>query len=1148
MEQNVKVLLSLFMGGLKKRRHIVAILALLLAMGIKAQASIYSESVKFDLKMKKVSLKEVFKTITDQSEFKFIYNNDVVNDNQIVSVSLQDARVEDILDEILPKHNLEYKVIDRQVIVFPTKDSSNPEMILPSGDQQKTISGKVTSEQGMALPGVTVVIPGTTVGTVTSIDGDYSLQVPADTKSLLFSFIGMKTQEVTIGNKTTINITLEAENIGLEEVIAVGYATQKKANIVGSVTAVSGEKIASIPSSDVTNAISGRMPGSIVMQQSGEPGQNDARILVRGRSSLGDPDDDDRDEALSAPLVVVDGIPGRSLSDIDPVDIESISILKDASAAIYGAQAANGVILVTTKRGEAGKARLNYQFYQGFMTPTILPKVTNAGDYATMLSEYQDYQGKPRTFSDEDIALYYSGRDPWEHPNTNWIDDLVAKWNTTSKHNITLDGGNNGMFYYVSFGFKNEEAIYKQESTNYKQYNLRAKLEIPITEWLKTSIDYAGFLNNKKYPTKGASDIYGQSTRLLPTQWSFWPNGKPGPDIEYGDNPVVTSTFEGGYNDQKWYVNQTTFKATITPPMVKGLTLSAMYTYDVTNNNNKMFRKPWTLYFAYDDDWANATRDSENFVTDLTLHPQSRGYSSPELEEYYRRDTRKLTNFNFNYAREFGEHSISLFGAYEQADEAWKDFHGFRKYYISDIVQTLDGGADADKNAWGTMYIYGRKSWIGRFNYSYKSKYLAEIVFRRDGSLKFPPDSRWGNFPGFLVGWRASEENFWKENLSFFNYFKLRTSYGRMGMDPGDPFQYINKYELSPGLTMGTGKTVETTIRQDVVANPNITWEKQTTYNIGFDSQILNNKFYLNSEFFYSKRSDILATRDASVPEFTGLALPDENIAEVDNRGFEIEAGYHKDFSKDFRLDFGGNIAYNHNEVVFMDEPERAEPWQRRTGHPYGSTLLYKAIGIFADDAAVNAYPSWPNAKPGDVIFEDVDGDGSITSDDKILLDKTDAPEIFYGINLDITYKNWSLSLLAQGQGTFYRMNIQDGRRGEAGNYFQWSFDNRWTTTNTHTNAARAYNRDDLYWAFDVNNSTYHYENMAYCRLKNAVLTYTIPKSVFGNIGISKASIYFSGNNLFLIYAAQRNFDPEIGAPMTYPAIKTFAIGARVTF
>lgn len=1136
MEQKMKGLLSLFLRQLKKIRRASVALLLLMALVINAQASAYSETVTFDLKMKKVTLKEVFKAIADQSEFKFIYSNDEVNDNQKVTFNKQGARVEEILDELLPEFNLDYKVIDKQVVVFAREERHTTTDSNATAQQQRTISGKVIDEEGMPLPGVSVVVQGTTVGVVTDIDGNYTLRVPDDARVLVFSFVGMKRQQVTIGNQTTINITMEAETIGLEEVIAVGYASQKKANVVGSVTSVSGEKIDAIPAADVTNAISGRLPGSVVIQQSGEPGQNSAKILVRGRTTLGD---------NTAPLVVVDGVPGRSLGDIDPIDIESISVLKDASAAIYGATAANGVILVTTKAGKTGKPTFSYQFYQGFMQPTVLPKVTNAGDYATMLSEYQDYEGKPRTFSDRDIELFYSGRDPWEHPNTDWMGDLVANWTTTSKHNLSLNGGSNSMVYYISFGYRNEEAIYKQESTNYRQYNLRAKLDLNITDWLKTSVDYAGFLNNKLYPTKSAGAIYGQATRLVPTQWSFWPTGEPGPDIEYGDNPVVTSTLEGGYDDQKSYINQLTFSGTITPTMVPGLSLNAAFSYDITNFYRKRFRKPWTLYFPK---WDTAIRDSEGFITSMELTPTPRGYSAPELAEDYDRDIRMLTNFNFNYARDFGDHSINLFGAFEQIEQKGNWFGAFRKYYISDVVETIDAGADADKDNWGSMDIYARKSWIGRFNYSYQGKYLLEAIFRRDGSLKFPPDSRWGNFPGLLLGWRASEETFWQKNLAFINYFKLKATYGKIGMDPGDPFQYMNKYVLGSGLTLGSGKVVETVVQQEGVANPVITWEKQTTYNLGFESQLLDNLFSLDFDYFYSKRSDILAPRDASVPRFTGLSLPDENIAEVDNRGLEVEAGYHKQFNNDFRLDLSGNIAYNHNKVVFMDEPERSVPWQQRTGHPYGATLLYNAIGIFADEAHINSYPSWPDAKPGDVIFEDVSGDGQITSDDRILLDKTDAPEIFYGISLDASWKNWTLSVLAQGQGTYYRMNIADERRGEAGNYFQWSFDNRWTPDNRNTNVARAYNRNDQYWAFAVNNSTYHYDNMAYCRLKNVVLTYHIPDEVFGNTGISRASVYFSANNPFLIYSAQKNFDPEIGAPMTYPAIRTLAVGARITF
>lgn len=1111
-------------------------LVLLLAMLTKVQADTYSESVRFNLRMEEVSLKQVFQIITEQSEFKFIYSNDVVNDHQMVSVTFKNSSVEEILDKVLPEFNLEYKVIDRQVIVFPKeKKETKAKGSSSSTQQQKVITGKVIDEEGIPLPGVSIVIKGSTNGTVSDINGKYTLtNVPADAKALEFSFVGMQTLEIVIANQSVIDVTMVAESIDLDEVISIGYASQKKANIVGAVTAVRGSEIAAIPAADITNAISGRLPGSVIIQQSGEPGNNSAKILVRGRSTLG---------GNTGPLIVVDGIPGRSLSDVDPVDVASISVLKDASAAIYGATAANGVILVTTKKGKSGLPRLSYQFYQGWMTPTVLPKTTNAGDYSTMLSEYQDYENRNRTYTDEDIALFYSGRDPWEHPNTDWMSDLVAKWTTTSKHNFTIDGGHKGLYYYVSFGYKNEEAIYKAESTNYKQYNVRAKLDIPITKWLKASIDYAGFVKNKLYPTKSAGAVYGQATRLVPTQWSYWPNGKPGPDIEYGDNPVVTSTLETGTDDTKNYINQTTFRFDLTP--LEGLSVNGYFTFDMNNQYRKRFQKPWILYFPR---WDTAIRDSEGFITDMELTPTPRGVPTPELTEVYDRSSRKLWNVSATYEKRFGDHEFKVFGAYEQISEDWNYFSAFRKYYISEAVKTIDAGSDTDKDNSGTMSIYARKSWIGRINYNYKGKYLVEFLIRRDGSLKFPPNSRWGTFPGILLGWRASEEDFWKNNIGFINYFKLRASYGKMGMDPGAAFQYMNKYVLASGMTFSTDKIVETIVQQQGVANPNITWEKQTTYNIGFDSKFLKNTFHLNTEFFYNKRSDILTPRNASVPGYTGLQLPDENIAEVDNRGFEFDAGYHFKSNSGFSFDLSANLSWSRNKVVFMDEPERAVDWQQRTGHPYGAQLLYNAIGIFADQASLDAYPHWAGAKPGDVIFEDYNNDGQINSDDKILFDKTDAPETFYGIVFDARYKNFSLSILAQGQGEYYRMNIQDSRRGEAGNYFQWSFDNRWTPENIHTDVARAYNRDDQYWAFGRNNSTYHWDNMAYCRLKNLVLGYDFPKSLFGNSGISNLNVFFSGNNLFLIYSAQKNFDPEIGRPMTYPAVKTYALGLKLTF
>lgn len=1148
MEQSVKVTQSRFTGRLKNLRQTLSILLiLLLATVLNVQASTYSESVKFDLKMKKVSLKEVFQTITDQSEFKFIYNNDVVNDDQKVSVTSEDARVEEILDEILPKHNLEYRVIDRQVIVFPKEEKSKTETVsLSNSQQQKSISGKVVDETGSPLPGVSVVVKGTTVGVVTDVDGNYSLSIPTEAETLVYSFVGMKTQEVVVGNRISINITMLADVTDLDEVVIVGYGTQKRANVIGSVASMDGDKLKAIPSVNVTNAISGYLPGSVVIQETGEPGDIDPRILVRGRTTLGG--NAGQNVSNTAPLIVIDGIPGRSMDEIDPNDIESLSVLKDASAAIYGAQAANGVFLIKTKSGKAGKPRMSYQVFEGFMTPTLKPDVTNAAEYAEMLSEYQTAQGKARRYSDQDIELFRNGKDPWEHPNTDWYGDLIKDWTTTTRHNFTLDGGANGMTYYFSLGYKTDEAIYKAKTTNYKQYNVRTKLEMPINEWLKTNVELAGFLNNRIYPYKSADAIVGQSTRLVPTNWSYWPTKEgryPGPDIEYGDNPVETSTFSAGKDDQKTYRYLSTFSATIDVPFVKGLSFTGSYSYDITNFYRKRFFNPWILYYP---NWDKATRGADGFITDMPLTPTLRGLSSAENHENYDRTINQTTMVNTNYIKTIGDHNISVFAGFEQYQHDWNYFYAYRKYYISSIIQTMEAGNSKDQNIAGSASIYARKSWIGRGTYDYKGKYLAEVVFRADGSLKFPESKRWGYFPGILTGWRASEETFWKDNLSFFNYFKLRASWGMMGMDPGGSFQFMDKYNLSRGMVFGTGSDIETAVGPPVVANPNITWETQTTYNLGFDSKLMNDLFHLNTEFFYSRREDILATKDASVPNFTGLSLPSENIGIVDNRGFEIDAGIHKKINNDLFVNLTGNFSYNKNEIVYMDEPERAVAWQQLTGHPYGAALLYDAIGIFKDQAQVDATPHVSGAKPGDVIFRDVSGDGEITGDDRILLDEIDYPNTFYGISLDATWKDFSLLIHLQGQGKMYKMTQYDNRRGEAGNYYQWQYDNRWTPTNTETNIARAYNRDDLYWSPGVRNSTYWYDNTAYLRLKNLVLNYNIPAKYYTKYGINKVALYLSGNDLALLYAATRKFDPEVNGAGVYPKMRTIALGANITF
>lgn len=1110
-------------------------LALLFIFGgiLVATANTYSQTTKLTLKAKNEAIKEVLRNIEKQSEFTFVYNVKEVDLNRKVNLSAENVVIKDVLDNIFKNQGIGYVVKDRHIALYALKEA---EAIGNSVLQNnKKITGVIRDAQGEPIIGANVIVKGTTEGTITNIDGEFTLEVPANA-ILQVSYIGYIPQEIAVGNQSNLKVNLREETQNIDEVVVVGYGVQKKQNLVGAVTTLQGGEIAKTAAFDVTNAISGRLPGASVTQGSGEPGKDEAKILIRGRSTLGDKKDIN-------PLVVIDGIPDRSLYEIDPNDIENISVLKDASAAIYGSRAANGVILVTTKSGATGKPTLNYQFHEGWNKPTILPKAADAGEYSQYISDYQDYEGLSRLYSDRDIELYRNGTDPWEHPNTNWLRDLTKKWTNESRHNISINGGLEKMRYYASFGYKNNEAIYTSKSARYKQYNYRVKLDIPVVDWAVASLQYNGYITNKKYPTTSTDQLFGWGTMVVPTTHSYWPTGEPGPDFEAGVNPVVNSSFAAGYDETENQKNELTMKISIQPPMIKGLSIDGFFNYDVNHENNKKFKKPWTLYYPK---YETAVRNSDGFITSMDLEPRLRGLDSPELTMKNAKTKRKMYNASVSYGNTFGDHTFNVFAAYEQFDEDYFDFSAYRKYFISDLVQAIEAGGEKDKTNDGKVSIYARKSWIGRLNYSFKDKYLLEFIFRRDGSLKFPPSHRWGNFPALLLAWRASEEKFWKENLSFVDYFKLRATYGKMGMDPGDPFQYINKYALASGMTFGTSKDIVTKIYQSVIANPNITWEKQTTYNVGFDSKFWDQMFYLNTEFFYNKRSDILVKRNASVPGFTGLSLPDENIGIVDNKGIEIDAGFSKQFG-DFFLDVSGNISWARNKVKFMDEPAKSVDWQRVTGHAYGSALIYKAIGIFKTQEQVDNYPHWSGAKPGDVIFEDVSGDGKIDADDRILLDKSDGPELFYGAKVNLSWKNWSLSILGQGQGSYYKSTVY-GNRGIGMNTFQWIANGYWTPQNSNSDKARPFHRADQYWSYASNANSYWYDNMAYFRLKNVTLNYSFPKEWLKHVYMSQANIFVAGNNLALLYSAQRNYDPETADPQGYPAMKSFSIGLNVTF
>jgi len=499
-----------------------------------------------------------------------------------------------------------------------------------------------------------------------------------------------------------------------------------------------------------------------------------------------------------------------------------------------------------------------------------------------------------------------------------------------------------------------------------------------------------------------------------------------------------------------------------------------------------------------------------------------------------------------NYNKQInGVHNITAFVAYESSEHLDKGISAFRRYFLSDKLPYLFAGGIENQDIGSSISVDSRINYFGRLSYNYKEKYLFEFTFRRDGSLRFSKEGRWGNFPSVLAGWRISNEDFWVKNIPFINYFKLRASWGQLGNDRVLPFQYLASYGFGTGTVFSNGKTYTSSLYQVGIPNPFITWEVANIFNVGFESYLFNSKIYLNFDYFYQRRNNILVKRNASVPMFTGLTLPDENFGIVDSKGFETVLGY-ADKSGDFAYSINGNLAFARSKIIDYDEPEKNVSWQVLTGHPIGALLLYKSIGVFHDDKDVASYPHVNGARPGDLIIEDYNGDGKITSDDQIIFDKAADPEITFGININLAYKNWNLSALIQGVGSCMNDRF-DQLQGSSGNYFEYDAEGRWTTDNITANKPRAWERTEEYWR--VNYKTdYTFIRGDYARMKNLQLSYTIPKKIQNVIHLQNAELYVSGQNLFLIYSKSKLMDPELRSPNGYPLMKVYTFGTRIAF
>ncbi|WP_167597622.1 SusC/RagA family TonB-linked outer membrane protein [Leeuwenhoekiella sp. ZYFB001] len=1004
--------------------------------------------------------------------------------------------------------------------------------------QDRQITGTVYDDTGMPLPGASVLIKGTTNGSTTDFDGNFSLTVSEpNEKILVISFISFATQELPINDETTFTITLMPDEQSLSEIVVVGYGGKKRATLTGSVSEVEGEALAQSPQPNLSNSFAGRMSGVVTTNRAGEPGYDDSSILIRGLATTGNND----------VLVVVDGVPGQvgGLSRLNPQDIESVTVLKDASAAIYGSRAANGVILVTTKRGKNNATPVvSYKFDIGFSSPTRLPEMADAETYANIRNEIAYYNnpdgGFNQIYDPSEIALFREGADPINYPNTNWADIALQDVAIQTQHNLDVQGGGENNNYFISIGKTSQDGLYENGATKYNQYSFRSNIDVDVTERLNVGLSLNGRKEERQYPTEGAGYIFRTIYRAYPTIPAFYPNGLPSTGIENA-NPAVLGTDIGGLNKNPKYVFNGILKAKYDLPFVDGLSVDGFFSVDQLFNSTKNFATPYTLY--------NYNREGDTY--DPIVVGGGPDQQASLNEEQYNQSQR-VANLKLNYKGYFNGHSIDAFVGYEQSETNSNTLGASRIHYPTTETPELSQGGPAatDRNNYGYSFNFTRQSFLGRIAYDYNEKYLAEFQMRADGSSNFPDGKRFGYFPSISAGYRISEESWFK--VDFFDDLKLRASYGQLGNDNIGQFQYYDNYSFNNRYVIGN--EVVTGIDLTRLANPTITWEVAKKTDIAINAKWLG---HFNTEFVYfsQNRTDILINRNASIPGVTGIVnpyggqtlVPAENIGAVDSYGFETSVGYQLKSTGDFDFSVMGNFTYAKNEIQFIDEAAGIPEYQQQTGRSLNTYLVYNTLGIFQSQEQIDNTPSVPGAQPGDLIYEDLNGDGQITADDQYRTKFGNIPRMTFGLTFNATYKNFDFSTVFAGQAQVRQYVLPES--GTVGNFYSSWADNRWSPNNTSGTYPRVSERSSSAISGGLYRNNFWLDNNAFVRLKNIQVGYTLPSALMERLTLASARIYASAFNLFTLTDVE-DYDPEgfSESGQFYPQQKIINLGINVQF
>jgi len=1123
----------------------ITLFFILLSSAIAFSANSYSQNAKFSLHMGNATVSDVLKAIEEQSEFIFFYQDQQIDLNRNVDIAVIDKTVNEILDQLFKGTDSVYKIIDRQIVIGKSQEQLEIKRLAVERlfeelqqPQKKQLKGKVTDAKGEGIPGTTVMVKGTTLATITDFDGNFNLDVSFDAITLSFSFIGFKQQEITIGNKTRFVVVLEEQAVSLEEFVVVGYGVQNKATVTGAISSVAGAKLVQSPVTNLSNAMTGRISGLLTTQGSGAPGQDQTTIRIRGIGTFA---------GSSDPLIMVDGIEAQNYNNIDPNEIENISVLKDASAtAVYGVRGANGVLLITTKRGKIGAPQVSLSSQFAVSRFAEIRKNSGSAEYAQGYNEALHYDSYltgvyiPK-FSETDIKHYRSNDDPLFFPNTDWINLLFKPSTHQTQHNLNISGGTEKVKYFFSVGFMGQDGLINDkvydsgfdDRMKYDRYNFRSNFDYNITKRLTAKVNLSSQIEElqgiRQYIGLIMSNVFATPPTVSPGIW----DGKlimnsNGP---YYNNPLPGSFGQGAQrqnNNQLNGIVRFDYKLDF---LVKGLSTHASIAYQNYNSLTTDYGKSLIQYYAI--------RLPENKYALAPINSESPfGYSESNNK------TRKQdAEFGFDYSRTFGNQTIGGLLMYNQT----KLFDPYLQFGVPSGYQGI----------------------VGRVTYDYKNRYLAEYNFGYNGTENFAPKKRFGFFPAFSLGWVVTEESFFPKN-NIISFIKLRGSYGEVGNDRigGDRFLYrptsyqynVNQRAYNFGEVGSTFSNYPSSM-EGKIGNPDLTWERAKKIDIGLDVRMWKDKIRLTIDYFDERRDNILANK-GTIPNILGATLPAYNFGKMKNGGVDGEINYTDKVGK-LNYWLKGIFTITHNVVQFQDEVNRPYSYQLRTGQRFGQEFGLVAEGVYnsweeVNDAnrPVSAYNS-NKIQPGDFRYKDVNGDGIINEFDQVPIGYSAFPEQSYGFSFGGDFKGFDISVLFQGITNFSHLASKKFYKGwqEDGSAIAYLNERSWTqekyiagikTDFPHVSASSSQ-------VHNYESNTFWLEDASFLRLKNVEVGYTLTSYVLKRLGVRSVRVYLNGNNLLTWHNMLPGEDPEIpnysdGNNEPYPLTKTYNGGINVKF